>query len=99
MRGLRLNVKKTEYLTTEVNESGYTETNGTELSHTSVFKHMESAIASDGKGIYFEYNNSLPKPHASTCLTKFSLDAQFTIPVIDETLTESLRSEHARASS
>ncbi|VDO87416.1 unnamed protein product [Heligmosomoides polygyrus] len=44
--GLKLNVKKTEYLTTDVNESGSIKINGTELARTSVFKYLGSAIAS-----------------------------------------------------
>ncbi|VDO19488.1 unnamed protein product [Heligmosomoides polygyrus] len=48
MFGLKLNVKKTEYLTTDVNESGSTKIDGTELARTSVFKYLGSAIASDG---------------------------------------------------
>ncbi|VDP22625.1 unnamed protein product [Heligmosomoides polygyrus] len=46
--GLKLNVKKTEYLMTDVSESGYNKINGTELACTSVFKYLGSAIASDG---------------------------------------------------
>ncbi|VDP11736.1 unnamed protein product [Heligmosomoides polygyrus] len=48
MFGLKLNVKKTEYFTTDVNESGSIKINGTELARTSVFKYLGSAIASDG---------------------------------------------------
>ncbi|VDO74551.1 unnamed protein product [Heligmosomoides polygyrus] len=40
MFGLKLNVKKTEYLTTEVNESGSVKIDGTELARTSVFKYL-----------------------------------------------------------
>ncbi|VDO93776.1 unnamed protein product [Heligmosomoides polygyrus] len=54
--GLKLNVKKTEYLTTDVNESGSIKINGTELAGTSVFKYLESAIASDG-GLMVEVNS------------------------------------------
>ncbi|VDO19371.1 unnamed protein product [Heligmosomoides polygyrus] len=41
--------KKTEYLTTGVTESGSIKVNGIELSRTSVFMHLGSAIASDGR--------------------------------------------------
>ncbi|VDO60933.1 unnamed protein product [Heligmosomoides polygyrus] len=44
---LKLNVKKTEYLTTDVSESGSIKINGTELARTSVLKYLGSAIASD----------------------------------------------------
>ncbi|VDP14487.1 unnamed protein product [Heligmosomoides polygyrus] len=54
--GLKLNVKKTEYLTTDVNESGSIKINGTELARTSVFKFLRSAIASDG-GLTVEVNS------------------------------------------
>ncbi|VDP08154.1 unnamed protein product [Heligmosomoides polygyrus] len=46
--GLKLNVKKTEYLTTDVNESGSIKFIGTELAGTSVFKYLGPATASDG---------------------------------------------------
>ncbi|VDP38968.1 unnamed protein product [Heligmosomoides polygyrus] len=46
--GLKLNVKKTEYLTTDVNESGCIKVCGTELARTSVFKYLGSGIGSDG---------------------------------------------------
>ncbi|VDP11891.1 unnamed protein product [Heligmosomoides polygyrus] len=46
--GLRLNVKKTEYLTTDVTESSSIKVNGIELPRTSVFKYLGSAVASDG---------------------------------------------------
>ncbi|VDP39312.1 unnamed protein product [Heligmosomoides polygyrus] len=44
----RLNVKKTEYLTTDVNESSSINVNAIELPRTSVFKYLGSAVASDG---------------------------------------------------
>ncbi|VDO67474.1 unnamed protein product, partial [Heligmosomoides polygyrus] len=47
--GLRLNVKKTEYLTTDVTESSSIKVNGIELPRTAVFKYLGSAVASDGK--------------------------------------------------
>ncbi|VDP15013.1 unnamed protein product [Heligmosomoides polygyrus] len=46
--GLKLNVKKTEYLTTEVNESSSIKVNGIELPRVSVFEYLGSAAASDG---------------------------------------------------
>ncbi|VDP34535.1 unnamed protein product [Heligmosomoides polygyrus] len=56
MFGLKLNVKKTEYFTTEVNESGSVNLNGTELARTSVFKYLGSTIASDG-GLMVDVNS------------------------------------------
>ncbi|VDO64093.1 unnamed protein product [Heligmosomoides polygyrus] len=47
--GLRLNVKKTEYLTTDVTESSSIKVDGIELPRTAVFKYLGSAVASDGK--------------------------------------------------
>ncbi|VDP27594.1 unnamed protein product, partial [Heligmosomoides polygyrus] len=47
--GLRLYVKKTEYLTTDVTESSSIKVNGIELPRTAVFKYLGSAVASDGK--------------------------------------------------
>ncbi|VDO83063.1 unnamed protein product [Heligmosomoides polygyrus] len=46
--GLKLNVKKTEYLTTDVTESSSIQVIGIELRRTSVFKYLGSAVASDG---------------------------------------------------
>nr|CDJ80634.1 endonuclease-reverse transcriptase HmRTE-e01 [Haemonchus contortus] len=48
MFGLRLNVKKAEYLTTDSSELGSIKINGTELTQTTTFKYLGSAIASDG---------------------------------------------------
>ncbi|VDO99872.1 unnamed protein product [Heligmosomoides polygyrus] len=56
MFGLKLNLMKTEYLTTDVNESGSIKINGTELARASVFKYLGSAIASDG-GLVVEVNS------------------------------------------
>ncbi|VDP52182.1 unnamed protein product [Heligmosomoides polygyrus] len=56
--GLKLNVKKTEYLTTDVSESGSIKISGTELARTSVFKYLGSAIASDG-GLMVELNSRM----------------------------------------
>uniref|UniRef100_A0A183GVR1 L51_S25_CI-B8 domain-containing protein n=1 Tax=Heligmosomoides polygyrus TaxID=6339 RepID=A0A183GVR1_HELPZ len=47
--GLKLSVKKTEYLTPNVAYSGSIKVKGIELPRTAVFKYLESAIASDGK--------------------------------------------------
>ncbi|VDO98885.1 unnamed protein product [Heligmosomoides polygyrus] len=46
--GLKLNVQKSEYLTTDVNETGSIEINGTALVRATHFKYLGSAIASDG---------------------------------------------------
>ncbi|VDO95236.1 unnamed protein product [Heligmosomoides polygyrus] len=46
--GLKLNVKKTEYLTTDVNELGSIKINGIELSRVTSFKYLGSTITSDG---------------------------------------------------
>ncbi|VDP08791.1 unnamed protein product [Heligmosomoides polygyrus] len=56
MFGLNLNVKKTEYLTTDVNESGSIKIDDTVLARTSVFKYLGSAIASGG-GLMVEVNS------------------------------------------
>ncbi|XGW10231.1 hypothetical protein V3C99_012037 [Haemonchus contortus] len=54
--GLRLNVKKTEYLTTDSSEPGSIKINGTELTRTTTFKYLGSALASDGS-LGFETNS------------------------------------------
>ncbi|VDP56283.1 unnamed protein product [Heligmosomoides polygyrus] len=46
--GLKLNVKKTEYLTTDVNGYGSIKINGTELSRVFSFMYLGSMITSDG---------------------------------------------------
>ncbi|VDP05693.1 unnamed protein product [Heligmosomoides polygyrus] len=46
--GLKLNVKKTEYLTTDVDEYGSIKISGTELSRVTSFKYLGSPITSDG---------------------------------------------------
>ncbi|VDO19394.1 unnamed protein product [Heligmosomoides polygyrus] len=46
--GLKLNVKKAKYLTTDVNEHGSVEINGTELSRVTSFKYLGSTVTSDG---------------------------------------------------
>ncbi|VDP25566.1 unnamed protein product [Heligmosomoides polygyrus] len=61
--GLKLNVKKTEYLTTDVNESSSIKIDGAELALTSVFKYLGSAIASDG-GLMTEVNSRVDESEA-----------------------------------
>ncbi|VDP04161.1 unnamed protein product [Heligmosomoides polygyrus] len=56
--GLKLNVKKTEYPTTDVTESSSIKVNGIELPRTAVFKYLGSAVASCGK-LIFEVNSRL----------------------------------------
>ncbi|VDO96599.1 unnamed protein product [Heligmosomoides polygyrus] len=46
--GRKLNGKKTEYLTTDVNEHGSIKINGTELSRVTSFKYLGSTVTSDG---------------------------------------------------
>ncbi|VDO66032.1 unnamed protein product [Heligmosomoides polygyrus] len=46
--GLKLNVKKTEYLTTDLNEHGSIKIDGTELSRVTSFKYLGSTVTSDG---------------------------------------------------
>ena len=46
--GLRLNVNKTEYMTTDPNEAGSIKIEGTVLKRTETFKYLGSALASDG---------------------------------------------------
>ncbi|VDO75974.1 unnamed protein product [Heligmosomoides polygyrus] len=48
MFGLKLKVKKTEYLTTNVNKSRPIKINGSEFARTAVFKFLGSAESSDG---------------------------------------------------
>ncbi|VDO80667.1 unnamed protein product [Heligmosomoides polygyrus] len=47
--GRRLNVMKTEYLTTDVTESSFIKVNSIEFPRTSVFKYLGPAVASGGK--------------------------------------------------
>ncbi|VDO73193.1 unnamed protein product [Heligmosomoides polygyrus] len=46
--GLKLSVKKTEYLTTNMDEHGSIKINRTELSRVTSFKYLGSMITSDG---------------------------------------------------
>ena len=46
--GLKLNIKKTEYLTTDTNESDSIKISGIELTRTRAFKYLGSEIVSDG---------------------------------------------------
>ncbi|VDO72412.1 unnamed protein product [Heligmosomoides polygyrus] len=55
MFGLKLNVKKSEYLTTDVNEAGSIEINGTALVRWTHFKYLGFAVASDSS-LTFEVN-------------------------------------------
>ena len=48
MFGLRLNVNKTEYLTTDPNEPGSIKIDDAVLKRTETFKYLGSALASDG---------------------------------------------------
>ncbi|VDP13375.1 unnamed protein product [Heligmosomoides polygyrus] len=54
--GLKQNVKNTEYLTTDKDESSSIKVNGIELPRTSVFKYLGPAITSDG-GLLVEANS------------------------------------------
>ncbi|EYC37760.1 hypothetical protein Y032_0767g2182 [Ancylostoma ceylanicum] len=57
--GLRLNIEKNEYLTTDEHEFGTIKINGTGLLRAATFKYLGSIVSSDG-------NLSLMKsPHAS----------------------------------
>ena len=51
--GLRLNVRKTEYLTTSVDQPGTISVDGAQLPRTEVFKYLGSRISSDGS-LYHE---------------------------------------------
>ncbi|EYC33056.1 hypothetical protein Y032_0002g578 [Ancylostoma ceylanicum] len=46
--GLRLNVTKTEYLTTDVNQIGTISVGGTDLPRTEAFKYLGSTVSFDG---------------------------------------------------
>ncbi|KAE9547530.1 hypothetical protein FO519_009257, partial [Halicephalobus sp. NKZ332] len=46
--GLRLNIKKTEYLTTDDNEHGTIYVNGNDLPRTTKFKYLGTVISNDG---------------------------------------------------
>ncbi|VDP51499.1 unnamed protein product [Heligmosomoides polygyrus] len=56
--GLKLNVKKTEYVTADEDESTSIKANGIELPRASVFKYLGSAITSYG-GLLVEANSRL----------------------------------------
>ncbi|VDP28245.1 unnamed protein product [Heligmosomoides polygyrus] len=85
---LKLNVKKTEYLTTDVNESGSIRINGAELARTSVFEYLGSAIASDG-GLMVEVNS-----HVSAAWSKWR---SLTGVLCDRKIPEHLKSKIYRA--
>ncbi|VDP03678.1 unnamed protein product [Heligmosomoides polygyrus] len=55
MFGLKLDVKNSECLKTDVNEAGSVEINGTALVRTTNFEYLESAISCDGS-LMFEVN-------------------------------------------
>ncbi|VDO18541.1 unnamed protein product [Heligmosomoides polygyrus] len=63
---LILNLKKTENLTTDVNESGFIKINGAELARTSVFMYLGSAIDSDG-GLKVEVNSRVSAAWCKWC--------------------------------
>ncbi|VDP01431.1 unnamed protein product [Heligmosomoides polygyrus] len=88
MFGLKLNVKKSEYLTTDISESGSIKINGTELARTSVFKYLGSAIASDG-GLMVEVNSRV-----SAAWSKWR---SLTGVLCDRKITERLKSKIYRA--
>ncbi|VDO37871.1 unnamed protein product [Heligmosomoides polygyrus] len=46
--GLKLNVKKTEYLTTDMKELGSIKVSGTDLSRITSFKYLVSTVTPDG---------------------------------------------------
>lgn len=52
--GLRLNTRKTEYLTTNTNDTGTININGTDLPRTENFKYLGSVLSADG-----ELNNEI----------------------------------------
>ncbi|VDP25373.1 unnamed protein product, partial [Heligmosomoides polygyrus] len=82
--GLKLNVKKTEYLTTDVNEHRSIKINGTELSRVTSFKYLGSTITSDGS-LKLEVN-----PRVSTAWSKWrSLSGV----LCDRTIPEHLKSK------
>ncbi|EYB86175.1 hypothetical protein Y032_0283g1297 [Ancylostoma ceylanicum] len=46
--GLRLNIKKAEYLTTDEHESGTIKINDTDLPRAATFKYLSSMVSSGG---------------------------------------------------
>ncbi|VDP20896.1 unnamed protein product [Heligmosomoides polygyrus] len=88
--GLKLNVKKTEYLTTDVTESSSIKVNGIELPRTSVFKYLGSAVTSDGK-LMIEVNSI---QRVSTACSKWR---SLTGVLCDRKMPERLKSKIYRA--
>ncbi|VDO92433.1 unnamed protein product [Heligmosomoides polygyrus] len=82
--GLKLNVKKTEYLTTDVNEHGSLKINGTELSRVTSFKYLGSTVTSDGS-LKMEVN-----AHVSAAWSKWR---SLTGVLCDRTIPEHLKSK------
>ncbi|VDP28655.1 unnamed protein product [Heligmosomoides polygyrus] len=88
MFGLKLNVEKTEYLMTDVSESGSIKIDGTELARTSVFKYLGSAIGSDGN-LMVEVNSRV-----SAAWSKWR---SLTCVLCDEKIPKRLKSKIYRA--
>ncbi|VDP54547.1 unnamed protein product [Heligmosomoides polygyrus] len=88
MFGLKLNVNKTEYLTTDVNKCGSIKINGPELAHTSVLKYLRSAVAIDGS-LMVEVNSRV----SAACSKWRSL----TGVLCDRKILEHLKSKICRA--
>ncbi|VDP48488.1 unnamed protein product [Heligmosomoides polygyrus] len=87
--GLKLGVKKTECLTTDVTESSSVKVNGIELPRTAVFMYLGSAVASDVK-LMVEVN-----PRVSAAWFKWrSLTAVLCDKRIPERSSEDLQSNH-----
>ncbi|VDP33216.1 unnamed protein product [Heligmosomoides polygyrus] len=86
--GLKLKVKKTEYLTTDVNEHGSIKINGTEISRVTSFKYLGSTVTSDGS-LKLEVN-----ARVSAAWSKWRL---LTGVLCDKTIPEYLKSKVYRA--
>ncbi|VDO98026.1 unnamed protein product [Heligmosomoides polygyrus] len=86
--GLKLNVKKTEYLTTDVNEHGSIKINGTELSRVTSFKYLGSTVRFDGS-LKLEVN-----ARVSAAWSKWR---SLTGVLCDKTIPEYLKSKVYRA--
>ncbi|VDO66763.1 unnamed protein product [Heligmosomoides polygyrus] len=86
--GLKLNVKKTEYLTTDVNESSSIKVNDIKLPCTAVFKYLGLAVASDAK-LMVEVNSRV-----SAAWSKWR---SLTGVLCDKTISERFKSKIYRA--
>ncbi|VDP61185.1 unnamed protein product [Heligmosomoides polygyrus] len=86
--GLKLNVKKTEYLTTDVNEHGSIKINGTELSRVTSFMYLRSTVTPDGS-LKLEVNARI-----SAAWSKWR---SLTGVLCDKTIPEYLKSKVYRA--